>query len=125
MNRRLFMAGPALSLIGSGALFAAEADACCNDCMDCAKTCLACVDACLHEANRKNCIKLCLDCADICGTCARIDARSGPMHAIIAAACADACEKCATECEKHKDDKLCKACAEQCRKCAKQCRAHT
>lgn len=104
-----------------------KAEICCAECKDCEKTCLVCADACLSElaagkADRKNCIKLCQDCADICGTCSRIAARGGPLEGTIAAACAAACEKCAAECGKHKDDKVCQACAEQCLKCAKECK---
>jgi len=104
-----------------------KAEICCAECKDCEKTCLVCADACLSElaagkADRKNCIKLCQDCADICGTCSRIAARGGPLEGTIAAACAAACEKCAAECGKHKDDKVCQTCAEQCLKCAKECK---
>lgn len=132
MNRILFtvaVAAVSMSGIGGQIEIAAEAklDSCCIQCMECEKMCLACVDACLEElaageSDRKDCIKLCLDCADICGACSKIAARGGPLEATIAATCADACEKCAVECEKHKDDKLCQACAAQCRKCAKECR---
>lgn len=131
MSRILFtLMVAAVSVAGIGGQMTnaadAKADSCCIQCKDCERTCLACVDACLDElagkADRKNCIKLCLDCADICGVCSKIAARGGPLEATIAVACADACEKCAAECEKHKDDKACQACAEQCKKCAKECK---
>jgi hypothetical protein len=117
----------ALSVAGLGMSAKAEdakkGDACCDECKACEKTCLACADACLNEkGDRKACIKLCLDCADVCGACSRIAARKGPLEPTIATACADACEKCAAECAKHKDDKTCQACAEQCKKCAKECK---
>lgn len=134
MTRGLFMLlfAVAVSVIGlgvsvAGAEDAKKSDPCCNECKECEKSCLGCADACLNElaagkADRKNCVKLCLDCADICGACSKIAARGGPLEATIAAACAEACEKCAAECEKHKDDKTCQACAEQCKKCAKECK---
>lgn len=118
-------------IFGSGALMARaqddKSDACLKACFDCQSSCLNCAAACLDElaegkTDRKDCIKLCLDCADICGACAKIAARSGPLEATIAAACSEACEKCAAECSKHKDDATCQACAEQCRKCATECR---
>jgi len=129
MSRMLMMV-TAMSIVGMGTQMAtaaeAKADSCYLQCKECEKTCLACVDSCLDElagnADRKNCIKLCLDCADICGVCSKIAARGGPLEATIATACAEACEKCAAECEKHKDDKACQACAERCKKCAKECK---
>ena len=131
MNRILLtlmvVIASAMGLSGPMANAASEkGDACAIQCKDCERTCLACVDACLDElagkADRKKCIKLCLDCADICGACSKIAARGGPLEATISAACAEACEKCAAECEKHKEDKACQACAEQCKKCAKECK---
>ncbi|MGV3606106.1 MAG: four-helix bundle copper-binding protein [Planctomycetaceae bacterium] len=131
MNRILLtltvVIASAMGLGGPMANAASEkGDACAIQCKDCERTCLACVDACLDElagkADRKKCIKLCLDCADICGACSKIAARGGPLEATISAACAEACEKCAAECEKHKEDKACQACAEQCKKCAKECK---
>ncbi|QDU20458.1 four-helix bundle copper-binding protein [Urbifossiella limnaea] len=105
-----------------------KADRCCIECQACEKSCLGCAADCLNElaggkADRKDCIKLCQDCADVCGACARIAARGGPLEATISAACAEACERCASECAKHRDDRTCLACAEQCRRCAAECRA--
>jgi hypothetical protein len=130
MSRVLLLAF-ALMVAGLGVSAKAEdarkGDACCDECKACEKACLACADECLKETSktddRRACIKLCLDCADICGACARIAARNGPLEPTIAAACAQACEKCAAECQKHKDDKTCQACAAQCKKCAKECKA--
>ena len=129
MNRRAMMGGAA-GVLSAGFLGLAPAsgadvksgDVCGEGCADCLSTCLACATACLDEPGRKECIKLCLDCADICDACTKISARKGPLVEAMMALCADACDKCAAECEKHKDDKTCKACAERCRACAMKCR---
>ncbi len=129
MDRRKMMMGGTTLLAGVAA-FSGTAraddnkavDTCCGDCADCRTTCLTCVAACLDEGGRKECINLCLDCADICGACDAIAARKGPMASAMMAICAEACDKCAAECEKHKDDPACLACAEACRACAQKCR---
>jgi hypothetical protein len=106
-----------------------KTDALFNACKACEKDCLDCFESCLghvaggHEAHLE-CLKLCQDCASICATCAEISGRGGPLETTIATACAEACEKCAVECEKHTDDESCVACAKECRKCLKVCQAH-
>lgn len=129
MNRRTMMGAAAGLVAGvAGSVHSASAEeksgeVCCAECCDCVESCLACVDSCLNEAGRAACIKLCLDCADVCDACMKVSARKGPMAAALMALCADAGDRCAAECEKHKDDEACKKCAEQCRACAKRCRA--
>ncbi len=128
MDRRAMITAGVAVVVSATTVSEAHADTkpteqCCNDCDTCQQACLACAIACLDETGRKECIRLCLDCADICDVCAKISARKGPMADALKALCADACEKCATECEKHKGDKACQHCAEQCRACAKKCRA--
>ncbi len=129
---RILCAAVALLVIGAGLVGAEDGkvDPCCLECRTCQSMCQMCAADCLDElakgdASRKDCIKLCQDCADICGACANIGSRKGPLEANIAVLCAEACEKCAAECGKHKDDKTCQACAEQCRKCAKECRTQS
>lgn len=118
----------AVNLLSAGPAPADKEEDCCAECTSCERTCLACASDCLQElaagkTDRKECIRLCTDCADICGACSRISSRGGPMEAVIAATCAEACEKCAQECAKHKDDKSCQLCAERCLACAKGCKA--
>lgn len=36
--------------------------------------------------------------------------------------CAELCDACAAECEKHEHHEHCRICAESCRRCAEQCR---
>ena len=118
----------AMSVLGAGITSAEDGmiDPCVKECRHCQTLCQACAASCLEELSqdggRKACIKLCQDCADICGACANIGSRSGPLEAHIAAACAEACERCAAECGKHKDDKSCQACADQCKRCAQECK---
>ncbi|VTS06948.1 four-helix bundle copper-binding protein [Tuwongella immobilis] len=103
-------------------------DPCARECAACSQQCQACAADCLDEVgegktDRRRCVQLCLDCSDICGACAKIAARGGPLESVIASACATACDQCAAECAKHRDDATCQACAAQCRKCAAACRA--
>lgn len=131
MNRRGWLFGLAATLTAGGFLMAAEQrtaagaaseDACVKACNDCRASCLACVDHCLGKKGEEDCVRACLDCADICGTCATVGARNGPMSAVIARACAEACEKCAATCGEDADDAQ-KACAEKCRACVAACMA--
>lgn len=128
MDRR-FMLGSALAFAGAASVGAnlragdkKEAENCDSCCGDCRATCLACVDSCLDEEGRKECIKLCLDCADICAICTSITSRKGPMAKEILELCIIACEKCAAECSKHADDKACQECAAACKRFANECR---
>lgn len=94
---------------------------------DCAAECNHCATACLEEQEVKmlaNCIKLDMDCAQICSMTAAFVAR-GSAHAMhLMKECAEICDACATECEKHAHHHdHCKRCAEACRACADACRS--
>jgi Domain of Unknown Function (DUF326) len=99
-------------------------------CFDCVEACERCATACLMMGDRDSkqhdlthCVRLCRDCADICTLCGRLDARGSEFSRQYMLLCADVCDACAIECEKHADHLAhCKACAEACRKCAKECR---
>ena len=95
----------------------------------CALSCTSCADACAAEPDveeLRQCIRLCLDCADVCTMLMRVGTRhTGHNAAFLAAAlelCADICEACAEECERH-HHLHCSLCAEACRKCAEDCRS--
>ncbi|WP_394330467.1 four-helix bundle copper-binding protein [Spirosoma radiotolerans] len=102
-----------------------------DTCFSCAEACERCATACLEMGDKDGkghdmttCIKLCRDCADICTLCGRLDARGSEFSRDFMALCAEVCEACAEECEKHADHFAhCKACAEACRKCAEECRS--
>lgn len=94
--------------------------------MLCALMCTSCADACGAEPmDMHQCIRTCSDCADICVATARVAVRrTGQNVAMLraqVAACIEACELCAAECERH-DDAHCKLCATMCRECAEDCR---
>ena len=94
--------------------------------MYCAKMAASCADACLAEPHdMTQCIRLCLDCSDICEATARLGLRrtgdNSKLLIQLLELCAQACDECAAECEKHDHDH-CKLCAQICRECAADCR---
>lgn len=91
---------------------------------ECAIECSHCASDCLEVEDAKSlakCIKLNLDCAEICRLAISFIARGSEHADHILKECADICEACAMECEKHTHLAHCKKCAEACRKCAKEC----
>ncbi len=98
---------------------------CINACYECATECKRCSSACLGEQDVKNltqCIRLNSDCATICVLAAKMMAGGSEFSERICELCADICDSCAMECEKHSEPEQCKKCAEVCRKCAFECR---
>jgi len=94
--------------------------------MYCALFATSCADACSAEQmDMRQCIRSCLDCADVCTAAAKVAIRlTGDDDAMVRAmlsACVDACELCASECDKH-DHEHCRLCATMCRECASDCR---
>jgi hypothetical protein len=101
--------------------------ACAAACSDCQRSCDGCATHCAHllfEGQKAHFATLatCQDCATVCAAASQIVARGGPFSHVICTACADACERCAKECEKFPGDMHMKACAQECRKCEKACR---
>lgn len=93
--------------------------------MDALTNCAAegnyCATACLDEDDVKmlvKCIRLDMDCADICTLTATLIARGSEHGNHLLKECAEICNACADECEKHTHMEHCKSCAEACRKCA-------
>lgn len=90
----------------------------------CAAQCTHCYDACQREKEKENlhrCITLNEECADICRlTATRIEKNSENVEKFLRL-CAEICESCAAECEKHSHMEHCKKCAEACRTCAEMC----
>ncbi len=94
---------------------------------DCATECNHCATACLDEQDVKmlsKCIKLDIDCAEICSLTSSLLARSSDHGHHLLKECAEVCNACAEECEKHTHMEHCKKCAEACRSCAKACSNH-
>lgn len=90
---------------------------------DCILACNHCFDACLNEehvGHMSDCIRLDRDCADICSLLLQAITRNSANVAVLAKACQEICEACATECSKHDHDH-CQACAKACTECAQAC----
>ncbi len=95
--------------------------------MFCALMCTSCADACVaEEMDMAQCIRSCLDCADVCTATARLAVRRTGQNVEVLRAmlalCADVCESCAAECERHAHGH-CELSARMCRECAADCRA--
>lgn len=102
---------------------------CIDACNQCAAECEHCSTACLSEDDVKmmhKCIEFDRYCADMCRMAAAFMARADEhtMNFVnkFCSLCAEICDACATECEKHSHMEHCKRCAEVCRKCAEECR---
>ena len=76
------------------------------------------------------CAQINRECASICWTSASlmsIDSRFAKQFCNL---CADICEACARECERHRVDhcqkywQTCRACADECRRMARQKKTH-
>ena len=93
---------------------------------NCAAACNHCIAACLDEQDVKmlaTCIKLDIDCAEICMLTASLIARGSAHGKHLLKECAEVCNACAIECEKHAHMDHCKQCAEACRACTEACQA--
>ena len=98
---------------------------CIEACNSCADACDHCASACLAEANPKpmaRCIALDMDCAAICRMAAGFMARDSEFAESLCTLCAEICDACGAECEKHEMQR-CQDCAKACRRCAEECRA--
>jgi hypothetical protein len=98
---------------------------CIEACFSCAESCEACATACLRESDVSRlarCIQLDRDCADICAVAGRYMSRDSEYAKNMCRVCADVCDACAAECDKHKSMEHCRICAESCRACASECR---
>ncbi|MFA6924626.1 MAG: four-helix bundle copper-binding protein [Bacteroidales bacterium] len=97
---------------------------CIAACSECAVECTHCASACLNEQDIKmltRCIRLDHDCTVICLLAIKAMASGSEFVKQICKLCAEVCNACATECEKHSHMEHCKRCAEKCRKCAVAC----
>lgn len=98
--------------------------ACIDACLACGVECNTCASACLNEPDvtmMARCIELDRECALICFTAAQLMSMDGEFSHALCQLCADICETCAEECDKHDADH-CKRCARVCRLCAEECR---
>lgn len=93
----------------------------------CAAECLHCLEACQSEKSKdklQRCMMLNQDCEDICRLTAQLFERKSENAEMFLKLCAEMCDKCAEECEKHSLMEHCKKCADVCRSCAEMCREH-
>ena len=98
---------------------------CIDACLACAVACNNCGFECLHSAEvtqRIRCIQLNHECAIICFAAANMLSSGNEWIGALYQECAEICDACAEECEKHAQMEHCKKCAETCIKCAEECR---
>ena len=98
--------------------------ACIATCIASVVLCNECTNECLNEQDVRmltHCIRLNHECASVCRLA--IEAITGGSEFVkqICSLCAEICNACASECEKHGHMAHCKLCAEACRQCAKEC----
>lgn len=97
---------------------------CIDECNSCAAECNHCTIACLNEPevhHMVRCIEMNVQCAAICRSASEMMSLGSDYAMQMCALCADVCDACATECQKHSMDH-CQQCAEACRNCAAVCR---
>ena len=101
---------------------------CIDLCNDCPTECETCATACISMPDTSllaQCIAFDRYCADMCRMAAAFIARSDQHTFSIVkkfcTLCAEMCNDCAMECEKHVHMEHCKRCAEACRACATAC----
>jgi hypothetical protein len=95
---------------------------CIENCQEASEICEWCAEECLGDPEMEECARLCRDVADLTSLHARLMARNSRFSQELGAICADACDACAEECERH-DAEHCQVCAEVLRECAESCRA--
>ncbi|HEX7208319.1 MAG TPA: four-helix bundle copper-binding protein [Nitrososphaeraceae archaeon] len=98
---------------------------CIDVCNTCAEACEYCATCDLREEDVKmmaSCVQINRDCANICWTASQFMSRDSKYAIQLCSLCADICDACAIECEKHTTMDHCQRCAQICRKCAEECR---
>lgn len=98
---------------------------CIDACVRCAELCEHCAAACLGEENVKEmaeCIRLDSDCAEACWGAASFMSRGSQFAHDICRICAEICEACGSECDRHSQMEHCRQCAKACHECAEECR---
>jgi hypothetical protein len=101
-----------------------EIQDCIESCLQCHKTCEQLIPYCLEKGgmhSEPSHIQAVTICADICRTAAHFMMWNSDLHERVCEICAEACLKCATDCERMGDDEMMSLCAEICRQCAESC----
>jgi hypothetical protein len=97
---------------------------CIDACLRCAALCNHCASSCTQEKNVKmmaRCMQLDMECAAICYAAAQLMSLGSERATAICHICAEICDACAAECEKHENEH-CQECARACHQCAEECR---
>jgi hypothetical protein len=100
---------------------------CANTCGDCAKACNSAFHHCLTQAalakgHHSRMAQTVADCAAFCALSAEMLSRKSTFAVLSCGACADACKRCAQECESFDTDLEMKACQQDCLRCEESCR---
>ena len=102
---------------------------CLSACADCAKACNMMAHHCMDKIidggpdvkRHAKAHSLAMDCQAFCVLSASMIARGSDLMQYSCESCADACRRCAEECEKPGGDAVMKSCGEKCRACEKTC----
>jgi hypothetical protein len=96
----------------------------------CAAKCDDCYISCLIEKKKSKfdlkkskydqCMMYCEDCSELCKLAAMVVEKNSASASKFLRLCAEICNDCAQECEKHHDDH-CLDCAIACHRCADTC----
>ncbi len=124
--------GPTRKRTGASAAEHEHQDAmwktCCDTCADCAKACNKMFHHCMTQAaagkgqQHLRMAQIAVDCAEFCGLSSKLLGRTSTLAMLSCAACADACKRCAQECDSYDTDLEMKMCAQECRRCEESCR---
>jgi Domain of Unknown Function (DUF326) len=100
---------------------------CCDACGECAEACNKAFHHSIEQgsAGKPRYAKLAqtvADCAAFCALSAQMIGRHSMMMTLSCRACADACRRCAQECELFDTDIDVKLCTEACQRCEESCR---
>jgi hypothetical protein len=113
-----------MSTTVSGILQNTKWQSCIDACMRCAEACEFCATCDLNEPDVKivlSCAQINRECAKVCWTSASLMSMDSQFAKQFCSLCADVCDACAKECERHNIDH-CKRCAQACHSCAEECR---
>ena len=108
----------------AGTLQNTKWQSCIDACMHCAEACEFCATSDLKEQDVKmmaSCAQMNRQCAAVCWTSAVLMSMDSQFAKQFCNLCADICDACAQECERHNVDH-CKRCAQACRSCSEECR---
>jgi hypothetical protein len=106
---------------------AGMAKSCCDACGTCAEACNKAFHHCIEQASsgkprHAKMAQMVADCAAFCALSATMISRHSMLMVLSCRACADACRRCAQECETFDTDIDMKICLDACQRCEESCR---